>query len=57
MQTVTDDQLELERLCGEIHLVLEFGTHADKLSMLRLIETLRDKETRDQLQAQYGICG
>lgn len=54
---MTDDQLELERLCGEIHLVLEFGTHADKLSMLRLIETLRDKETRDQLQAQYGICG
>lgn len=53
--TITDEGLEIQRIVGEIHLVLEDGSVEDRASMLRLLASYRTPEDYREIRDSHGL--
>lgn len=53
--TFTDAELEIQRLAGELWLILEDGPRTQRESALRLIESILGPEKRQQIEKKLGI--
>lgn len=55
MKEPTDSEIDSQRIAAEIALVLENGSVEYKVSMLRLIKSLRTKEDYEGIRESYGL--
>lgn len=51
---MNDQEIETQRVAGEIWLTLHNGTPEEKASLLRVIEKLSDEETLEIIEEKLG---